>query len=84
MTPRERDPMVWAATYAAAFARELYLVFQATDGTTRERRASALSTMQLPHVVATLTTEADAAVMALHPEGTYAWPSGRVMKDEPG
>lgn len=62
-TPREREPMVWAATYAAAFLREYAGLYAYAEGGAGQRHAEALAVvkwnMPLHREVA------DAAVLAL-------------------
>lgn len=69
MTPRERDPAVWAATYAAFFVRTLDSAYSAADGSTPDERMAAALPMVDP---AACSRIADAAVNALHPEDTSA------------
>lgn len=78
MTPRERDPAVWAATYAAAFMRTLTSAYSAAYGSTPDERMAAVLPMVDP---AACSRIADAAVVALHPDGTYTAPDGTVLRE---
>jgi hypothetical protein len=66
MTPRERDPLVWAAAFGAAWADFYRRAFETTDGHPADRHAAALRAMHA-HVGA-LTEIADAAALAARPE----------------
>ncbi len=68
MTPRERDPQVWAATYGTCFVTGHRDAFDETDGGTPEDRTmAALDGVDVDRC----KMVADAAVMALHPNGTF-------------
>jgi hypothetical protein len=70
VTPRERDPAVWAAAYGAAWADFYRIAFEGTDGHPADRRRIALEvTSGFADVI---TSIADAAVNALHPEEDYS------------
>lgn len=76
-TPRERDTLVWAAAYGAAFVRSYEDGYSVQDGTPAQRRAAALRSYDAE----ALTQIADGAVMALHGEAP-AEPTPRTK--EPG
>lgn len=68
MTPRDRDPAVWAAAYGAAYDREFASVYRSFDAPIpKERMHAALAFMARPETTEVLRTIADAAVLALHP-----------------
>lgn len=64
MTPRERDPQVWAAAYSDFFNRALAAAYSAADGGPDERMAAAIAAVDVERC----KLVADAAVMALHPD----------------
>lgn len=68
MTLRDLDPVVWAATFGAAFAEDYRRCFTATDAPSlAERHAIAL---QGATDRARIHTDiADAAALSLHPDG---------------
>lgn len=80
MTPRERDPAVWAATYAAAFMRVYEGFHTASDVPHSELRVRE-SAARTGECVEALVCIADAAVTALHPDGTYTAPDGTVLRE---
>lgn len=77
MTPRERDPQVWAAAYSDFFNRALAAAYSAADGGPDERMAAAIAAVDVERC----KLVADAAVMALHPDGTYTAPDGTVLRE---
>jgi hypothetical protein len=79
MTPRERDPQVWAATYGAALAADFARLYEVADGNGHEKHAHALS--QVAQFAPLYVLLADAAVMALHPDGTSANLGGYVRTE---
>lgn len=83
MTPRERDPLVWAATYADARGRLHESLYSASEGTPEERHRITLATMYTGRdtIEPRIVEIADAAVMALHPDGTYTAPDGTVLRE---
>jgi hypothetical protein len=65
VTPRERDPAVWAATYGAGWNDLYRRAYSVADGHPEERHRIALLAIQhAPDLI----EMADAAVLALHPE----------------
>lgn len=78
MTPRERDPMVWAAAYALARQADYQAAYSAADGPHEQRHAQATTLADVS--VRDHEAQADAAVMALHPDNTYATPSGSLWR----
>lgn len=83
MTPRERDPQVWAAAYALARRDDYQSSYSACDGTPSARHAFAKEHTDAcaPRHIAL----ADAAVMALHTSdgsghSTRAYPNGTITR----
>jgi hypothetical protein len=66
MTPRERDPLVWAAAFGAAWANFYRIAYDASDGVPAERRRLALENTAAH--VENITRIADAAALAARPE----------------
>lgn len=77
MTPRERDPLVWAATYGAAYAAAYHEGFSIAEGAREERAAQALTFIDVDRC----KTIADAAVMALHPGDTFTAINGATFSE---
>ena len=77
MTPRERDPQVWAAAYGAMFVNDVARLTDAADGNGQEKHQRALE--QATRFAPVYALTADAAVMALHPDGTTCASNGVVL-----
>jgi hypothetical protein len=78
MTPRERDPLVWAAAFGAAFVSTFEAVYRAICGPHEVRQAAARE-----QATEEATALADAAALAARPEpptSTVTLTSGHTLK----